>query len=359
MNTTITAPTMAVAPMPPLAAFAMSPQDLVNQVTLIQQAMKMVMKDGVHYGTIPGTERKDRDGNALAEQPKSLYQAGAETLSVMFGLTTKVDLITKDLQGGHREVTSQVTLFDRAGNMRSQANGFATTMESKHRYRGAAGKVCPACGELQVKRSAAQYGGGYYCDQKRGGCGVTYKPSTPEAQALNKQPTLRAENQDCADLYNTVLKMAEKRAFVAAVRRATGCSDIFGQDLEDLERQMEEIKEAEVVPPTTEGSVGKTEAKTEAKPTESKAATPTPRVLMNRAGKALSEAIDAIQKDGGKPVMVRLCKLHGAESFPTIPDAKIDATCKDLAELTAKVKDGLPELEELLAGWERTAQESK
>jgi len=36
------------------------------------------------------------------------------------------------------------------------------------------------------------------------------------------------------DVRNTVQKMAEKRAFVSAVLMATGASDIFAQDLEDL-----------------------------------------------------------------------------------------------------------------------------
>lgn len=360
-----TQPTMAIQAMPPLAAFAMSPQDLVNQITLIQQAMQMVMKDGVHYGTIPGTEKKDRDGNLLKDQPKALYQAGAETLSVMYGLTAKVDLITKDLLGSHREVTALVTLFDRAGNMRSQATGFATTMESKHRYRGAAGKDCPSCGEKTVKRGSAKYGGGYYCDQNKGGCGLKWTSSTPEAKELDKQPTLRAENQDCADVYNTVIKMAEKRAFVAAVRRATGCSDIFGHDLEDLEHRMQEIKDAEGVEVhPSEGSVGKTDKKEDKKVEETKAETKketvkeatSPRILMNREGKALKDALDTLQKDSGTPVMVRLCKLHGADSFPILPDAKIETMRKDLAELTAKAKD-MAAIEDTLAGWERTAQE--
>jgi hypothetical protein len=38
-----------------------------------------------------------------------------------------------------------------------------------------------------------------------------------------------------ADLANTVLKMAKKRAFVDAVLTGTAASSIFGQDLEDVE----------------------------------------------------------------------------------------------------------------------------
>jgi hypothetical protein len=44
----------------------------------------------------------------------------------------------------------------------------------------------------------------------------------------------RSENPDIADLYNTVLKMAKKRAFVDATITATAASDFFTQDVEDF-----------------------------------------------------------------------------------------------------------------------------
>ena len=43
----------------------------------------------------------------------------------------------------------------------------------------------------------------------------------------------RQENPDIADTWNTVRKMAEKRAKVAATLNALGASDIFGQDLDE------------------------------------------------------------------------------------------------------------------------------
>ena len=44
---------------------------------------------------------------------------------------------------------------------------------------------------------------------------------------------VKGENPDIADCYNTVLKMAYKRALVAATLNATAASDIFIQDLDD------------------------------------------------------------------------------------------------------------------------------
>ena len=44
----------------------------------------------------------------------------------------------------------------------------------------------------------------------------------------------KIEHDNPADYYNTVLKMAKKRAHVDAMLTATAASDIFTQDLEDL-----------------------------------------------------------------------------------------------------------------------------
>jgi len=44
----------------------------------------------------------------------------------------------------------------------------------------------------------------------------------------------KAENPDIADVYNTVLKIAKKRAHVDAIITVTAASDIFIQDVEDL-----------------------------------------------------------------------------------------------------------------------------
>ncbi len=44
----------------------------------------------------------------------------------------------------------------------------------------------------------------------------------------------KVENDNPADVYNTALKIATKRAFVHAVLNTTAASDMFTQDIEDL-----------------------------------------------------------------------------------------------------------------------------
>jgi hypothetical protein len=44
----------------------------------------------------------------------------------------------------------------------------------------------------------------------------------------------KMENPDIADLYNTVLKIAKKRAYIDGILSATAASDFFTQDIEDF-----------------------------------------------------------------------------------------------------------------------------
>jgi hypothetical protein len=106
-------------------------------------------------------------------------------------------------------------------------------METKHRYRGASGKTCPTCGAVSCKASKKEFGGGYYCDTKSGGCGERFKPGSDECKALDELPTEKQENLDPADQWNTVDKIAQKRAYVGAVKGASAASEVFTADMED------------------------------------------------------------------------------------------------------------------------------
>ena len=59
-------------------------KDIREQVQLIQDVMKEVMQEGQHYGVIPGTERKDKDGKDISK--KTLLKPGAEKLCLTFRL---------------------------------------------------------------------------------------------------------------------------------------------------------------------------------------------------------------------------------------------------------------------------------
>ena len=117
----------------------------------------------------------------------------------------------------------------RNGTVAGQGEGSCNSWETKYRYRKAE-RTCPECGAEAIIKGKAEYGGGWICFNKKGGCGAKFKDGDP---AIESQHTGRVANPDVADIVNTIQKMAQKRALVAAVLNATNASDWFTQDVED------------------------------------------------------------------------------------------------------------------------------
>jgi len=76
--------------------------DVVAQVGKIQQIMHQVMRDGEHYGVIPGCGKKP-----------SLLKPGAEKLGFTFRLMPRFsgDQEPRDLGNGHREYVIRCELY--------------------------------------------------------------------------------------------------------------------------------------------------------------------------------------------------------------------------------------------------------
>ena len=208
----------------------LQPMEVLEQVSSIQKLMKLAMKKDVHFGTIPGTKKP------------TLYKDGAEKLSLMFRLAPKYDIEKVDLKEGHREYEITCSLSHvLTGNFFGQGVGSCSSLESKFRWRNAQ-RVCPVCGMETIIKGKEEYGGGWLCYLKKGGCGEKYET---EDKRITDQVIGKVENPDIADIFNTVKKMAKKRAFVDAMLTATAASDIFSQDIEDLkENASNSIQEA-------------------------------------------------------------------------------------------------------------------
>jgi hypothetical protein len=192
---------------------------MVDQVTLIQKAMHSVMKKEEHYGVIPGTQKP------------TLFKPGAEKLCMLFRLAPSYELTETHEDNGHYSVRVICKLVHiPTGNFVGEGLGYCTTHESRYAYRKAQ-RVCPVCGIPAIIKGKAEYGGGWVCFKKIEGCGATFPDGD---SAIEEQETGKIDNPDLADSYNTVLKMASKRALVAAVLVSTAASDIFAQDIEDL-----------------------------------------------------------------------------------------------------------------------------
>jgi hypothetical protein len=124
----------------------------------------------------------------------------------MFGLNPEYDFLekTENYKDGFFAYNIKCTLY-RNGNPVSQGIGSCNSMEKKYRYINA-DAVPDGVDPSAVEKITDKYGR------------VKYKIPNPHI----------------ADLVNTILKMAKKRAFIDAVLQVASLSDVFTQDLEDI-----------------------------------------------------------------------------------------------------------------------------
>jgi hypothetical protein len=194
------------------------------QVNLIQDVMKSVMQNGQHYGVIPGAGNKP-----------TLLKPGAEKLMLTFHLSP--DPIVEDLStpDAHRyRVTCRIC--NREGHYLGAGLGEASSNEEKYKWRVA---VCSEeFDETPEDRKRKKWKKGY---------------GNEAAKAINQ---IRTEP---ADIANTILKMAKKRAIVDATLTVTAASDIFTQDIEDMPPEMFTRKDAVPEKPPLKEPAKKTE----------------------------------------------------------------------------------------------------
>lgn len=214
-----------------IARAEVTPEEVAGQLEKIRQVMTAVMKKGVHYGEIPGVNKP------------TLLKPGAEVLAVTLRLAVSYQSERTFHDGGHLTVISKAKLTHiPTGLVIAEGEGLCSSYEKKYAYRGE-GRNCPNCGvagTIKKSRFAPKpndYPGakqsdapGWYCYAKVGGCGANFAASD---QRITDQTGERVANPDLPDTWNTVLKMADKRALVAAILNGTAASDIFTQDVED------------------------------------------------------------------------------------------------------------------------------
>ena len=192
-------------------------EEVIAQVKKIQEVQKAVMKEGEHYGVIPGTNKP------------TLLKPGAEKLAFVFRLDPQYESVDT-YDANHLTVKSKCTLWHIGSGLRmGSGEGSCSTKETKYAFRHAARK-CPSCGKEAIIKGKEEYGGGWLCFKKKDGCGAKFKDGDA---VIETQEAGQVANENLADVYNTVLKMSNKRALVAAVLNVTAASDIFTQDIED------------------------------------------------------------------------------------------------------------------------------
>lgn len=186
---------------------AVSLQETLQNKRVIQQVMESVMKDGTHFGVIPG-----------CKQP-SLYKAGSEALLSTFHISAEPvveEFITRDERGRVMEIRYRVKCIGRhtpTDKIVGYGIGECSTGEDKYAWRRA---VCIEEFE-STEETLRRVKWGKYQGK------------------VQKTEQIRVPASDMA---NTVLKMAKKRAQIDLTLTALGCSDIFAQDLEDLDEAL-------------------------------------------------------------------------------------------------------------------------
>lgn len=231
--------------------FAVSPIEMQARVQAKHDFFQGVMRKGEHYGLPPGME-KPKEGQP-APRP-ALLKSGAELLLSSMGLFAELsdaETPIRDYDGSQNGGEALIAyrricrIYRQTGPTENervrvvQAEGFCSSRETKYRYREG-GRKCPSCGSPAIIKGREDFGGGWLCFAKKGGCGDKFPAE--DARILSQQLG-RVPNPDIADQENTILKMADKRAYVAATLLATGCSDIFTQDIEDDPRFQDEPKD--------------------------------------------------------------------------------------------------------------------
>jgi hypothetical protein len=176
---------------------ALIAKELKAQVNVIQDVMRSVMKNGEHYGTIPGCGDK-----------KVLLKSGAEKLLMAFRLGAEPIIETNETSDSV-SYRIRVRVFNISDNNTvGYGIGECSSLEEKYLWRKAIGAEYK---NTQEDRRRIKY---------------AYKGEIEQVRVNHR------------DVSNTVLKMAKKRALVDAVLTCTAASDIFTQDLEDWDESM-------------------------------------------------------------------------------------------------------------------------
>lgn len=204
--------------------------EVVAQHDKIIAVMSAVMKEGIHYGKIPGISKP------------TLLKPGAESINVALRLAPDYASDKVFTDDGHLTVTAKCTLRHiTTGLVIASGEGLCSSREQKYAYRQG-GRSCPACGAAAIKKSkypprendwpgaSPSDPPGWFCFKKLEGCGANFRH---DEEAIVSQTEGRVANPDLPDTWNTVLKMADKRALVAAVLNGTAASDVFTQDVEE------------------------------------------------------------------------------------------------------------------------------
>lgn len=218
---------------------------------------KDVLKDGLDFGVIPGVAKP------------ALFKPGAEKLRFVYRLQTETTLADKeiDLDNNLLDFTYRTIVKSPDGTqVISTCEGNANSWETKFRYVWVKEDQLPdgtdtaklltrksSISEFQFAIEKAETTGQYgkpaeywmkWNEAIKSGAAVRIKRKVKSGKEMDAwemaSVVYRIENPDVMGLKNTIMKMAQKRSFVGAMLIATGASEFFTQDVEDMEIPVDE-----------------------------------------------------------------------------------------------------------------------
>lgn len=199
-------------------------EELGKRLQVIKSAMQNEMVENVDYGKIPGTDKP------------ALLKPGAEKLGVLFQLDVQIDTTKHWGPGDHLTCESHAVVTHIPSGLEvGDGEGMCSTREKKYAKRRQ-DRTCPNCGKSAIKKSKfpprdnPEAKPGWYCFAKIGGCGTNF---AADDEAITGQAEGEIDNPELPDTYNTVVKMARKRARVDAILNVTAASALFTQDIDE------------------------------------------------------------------------------------------------------------------------------
>jgi hypothetical protein len=224
-------------------------QELLARIHAIETMREGVFIKDVHFG-----EPYKGAGKPVLLKP------GAETIMSRFHLwpefieRSTVEKWDVDAPVFHYRYECRL-VHRTTGEVWGAGIGSCNSLEDRYRWRKLE-RVCPKCGNATIIKGKAEFGGGWVCWAKKGGCGVKFKDGDPDIEG---QPEGKVANDDVFTLVNTLDKMAQKRALVAAVLVATGASAYFTQDVEDFPEYVPAVTVDNTPPVVIDNATGEVE----------------------------------------------------------------------------------------------------
>lgn len=176
----------------------------MQKIATLQAVIQKTLRSGHDFGIIPGTNKP------------TMFKPGGEKICMMFGLTPNYDFMdkTENYKDGFFAYNVRCTLYKNEQAV-SQGVGSCNSWEKKYRY---------------INSDTMPEG---------------VDPSTVKSFTNNYgQTKYKIDNPDPCDLVNTILKMAKKRAFIDAVLQVASLSEVFTQDLEDMQDYIQQEQQA-------------------------------------------------------------------------------------------------------------------